>query len=95
MNTMGLTGLVLWFPEWFSGFLPGYFINLALIIHLVEAVIAVALKFVVHLVVAHLRPEVWPGDISIFHGQMSHERLKAEHPGHWQTLNEGEGDHHA
>ncbi len=92
INTMGLTGLVLWFPEWFSGFMPGYFINLALIIHLVEAVIAVAIKFVIHLVVAHLRPQVWPADQGIFHGRMSHERIKTEHPGHWQALQEGEGE---
>lgn len=86
MNTMGLTGVVLWFPEWFASVLPGYFINLALIIHLFEAIIAVALKFVVHVIVGHLRPDIFPMDKSIFHGRMSHQRLRAEHQAHWESL---------
>jgi cytochrome b subunit of formate dehydrogenase len=84
MNTMGLTGLVLWFPVFFSDYLPGYFINLARILHLYEALLAVALKLVVHLVTAHLRPEVYPLDQSIFNGKTSLERMKQEHPGEWQ-----------
>jgi len=95
MNTMGLTGLVLWFPEWFSNFLPGYFINLALILHLFEAIIAVALKFVVHVIVGHLRPDVFPMDQSIFHGRMSLERVRAEHPAQWEALQGQGGDEHA
>ncbi len=91
MNTMGLTGVVLWFPEWFSQWLPGYFINLALLLHLFEAIMAVALKFVVHVIVAHFRPEVWPGDTTIFTGRVSRERLRREHPAHWKRL-EAEGE---
>lgn len=86
MNTMGLTGLVLWFPVWFSGLLPGYFINLARVLHFYEALLAVALKFVVHLVTAHLRPEVYPLDKSIFNGMTTPERMKREHPGEWEEL---------
>jgi len=86
MNTMGITGLVLWFPEWFSQWLPGYFINLALLLHLFEAVIAVAIKFVMHPIVAHLRPEVWPADTTIFTGRMSRERIRRERPALWERM---------
>lgn len=89
MNTMGLTGLVLWFPLFFSGSLPGYFINLARILHLYEALLAVALKFVVHLVTAHLRPEVYPLDKSIFNGKTTPERMKHEHPREWEEVIKG------
>ncbi|MCB2225615.1 MAG: cytochrome b/b6 domain-containing protein [Desulfarculaceae bacterium] len=92
MNTMGLTGLVLWFPEWFSQWLPGYFINIALLLHLFEAIIAVAIKFVVHPILAHLRPEVWPADTSIFTGRMSAERIRHEHPALWERMNSGSGE---
>jgi len=69
MNTMGLTGLILLFPHFFTSLFPGYFVNLAQVLHLYEAIMAVALKFVVHIVTTHLRPEVFPIDKSIFNGR--------------------------
>jgi cytochrome b subunit of formate dehydrogenase len=80
MHTMGVTGLVLWFPEFFSRWLPGWFINLALVLHLYEAILAVALKFVVHVYTVHLRPPLWPGQTSIFTGRLPLEELAREHP---------------
>jgi len=86
MNTMGLTGLILWTPEFFSRLLPGYFINLAQVLHLYEAILAVALKFVVHLISAHLRPEVFPIEKSIFNGRTTREKIMREHPGEWEHI---------
>jgi cytochrome b subunit of formate dehydrogenase len=86
MQTMGLTGLVLWFPEFFSSLMPGYFINLAHILHLYEAMMAVALKFVTHILATHLRPGVFPLDKTIFSGKISGERLAREHPGEWELI---------
>ena len=86
MNTMGLTGLFLWFPEFFSTILPGYFINIAQVLHLYEAIIAVALKFVVHLASAHLRPEIFPIEKSIFSGRTTKEQMLREHPGEWKAF---------
>ncbi len=81
MNTMGITGLVLWFPEFFTGFFPGYFVNVAQVLHLYEAIMAVALKFVVHIVTTHLRPEVFPLDKSIFNGRGGAERGRTANVG--------------
>ncbi len=92
MNTMGLTGLVLWFPEWFTRFMPGYFVNLALVLHIYEAILAVALKFVVHIYTAHLRPPVYPMEKSIFNGRESMEQIKHERPGQWSELNPSDGE---
>ncbi|MFW6099185.1 MAG: formate dehydrogenase subunit gamma [Thermodesulfobacteriota bacterium] len=86
MNTMGLTGLFLWFPEFFSTLLPGYFINLAQVLHLYEAIMAVALKFVVHIISTHLRPGVFPLERSIFNGRVTQEKMLKEHPGEWEGL---------
>jgi cytochrome b subunit of formate dehydrogenase len=86
MNTMGLTGLILWYPEFFTRALPGYFVNLAQVLHLYEAILAVALKFVVHLVSAHLRPATFPMEKSIFHGKTSLEKVRKEHPGEWEAI---------
>ncbi len=91
MHTMGLTGLVLWFPEFFSRFLPGWFINLALVLHLYEAIIAVALKFVIHVYTVHLRPPLWPGQASIFTGRVPLAELKEEHRAQFERLAQGAG----
>ena len=42
MAIIGLSGLVLWFPEAFTLYLPGWIINIALVIHSDEALLAVA-----------------------------------------------------
>ncbi len=86
MHTMGATGLILWFPEFFSRFMPGWFINLALVLHFYEAVVAVALKFVVHVYTVHLRPPLWPGQGSIFTGKMPVEELRREHSAQFERL---------
>jgi cytochrome b subunit of formate dehydrogenase len=86
MNTMGLTGLVLWYPEFFTVLIPGTFINLAQVLHLYEAILAVALKFVVHIISAHFRPEIYPADKAIFTGKVTPERMRKEHPGEWERM---------
>lgn len=87
MNTMGLTGLILWFPEFFTGFLPGFFVNIAQVLHLLEAILAVLVKFFIHIGLAHFRPAVYPADMSIFTGKTTSERIRTEHPGQWRALN--------
>lgn len=85
MNTMGLTGLFLWFPETFSSVLPGFFVNIARVLHLYEAVMAVLLKLFIHVGMAHLRPAVYPADTSIFTGRTTLEKMKEEHPGEYKA----------
>ena len=91
MNTMGITGLVLWFPEFFTRFLPGFFVNIAQVLHFFEAILAVAVKFFIHIGLAHFRPAVYPGDASIFTGRSSQEKIMADHPGEWSAISESDG----
>jgi len=86
MNTMGLTGLFLWFPEPFSRVFPGYFVNLAQVLHLYEAIMAATLKIFLHVITAHFRPSVYPLDASIFTGNVTAEKMMTEHPAEWETL---------
>ena len=88
MNTMGVTGLVMWFPEFFTQFIPGYFINIAQVLHFFEAILAVAVKFFIHIGLAHFRPAVYPADTSIFTGRTTKEKIVAEHPGEWAAAQE-------
>jgi len=86
MNTMGITGLVLWFPEAITRFLPGFFVNIAQVLHFWEAIAAIAVKFFIHIGLAHLRPAVYPADTSIFTGRTTKEKIAAEHPGQWRRM---------
>jgi len=84
MQSMGITGLLMCYPEFFSNFFQGYFINIANELHFHEAVLAVAYIAVVHMTDTHLSPEVFPMDKSIFTGNISRKRMMAEHPEEWK-----------
>jgi cytochrome b subunit of formate dehydrogenase len=84
MMVIGSTGLMLWFPEFFTRFFPGWLINVATIIHSDEALLAVGFIFTVHFFNTHLRPEKFPMDIVIFSGRMDVEELKEDKPAEYE-----------
>jgi cytochrome b subunit of formate dehydrogenase len=83
---IGLSGLMLWFPTFFTGFLPGVVLNLAMIIHGEEALLATAFIFAFHFFHNHLRPENFPMDISIFTGKITLSRFKDERYAEYERL---------
>ncbi|MEW6509625.1 MAG: cytochrome b/b6 domain-containing protein [Bacteroidota bacterium] len=83
---IGSTGLMLWFPEFFTQFIPGWAINVATIIHSDEALLAVGFIFTVHFFNTHLRPEKFPMDIVIFTGRMDLEEFKEDKPEEYDSL---------
>ncbi|MFC1837327.1 formate dehydrogenase subunit gamma [Thermodesulfobacteriota bacterium] len=83
---IGSTGLCLWFPEKFTLFIPGYWINIATIIHSDEALLASGFIFTVHFFNTHLRPEKFPMDPVIFTGTMPLEELQHERPREYEDL---------
>ena len=83
---IGSTGLTLWFPVFFTRFLPGWFLNVATIIHSDEALLATGFIFTVHFFNTHLRPEKFPMDITIFTGRMPLEELKRDKPREYEAL---------
>lgn len=83
---IGTSGLVLWFPEFFSSLIPGIGFNLASIIHGDEALLATSFIFIVHFFHTHLRPEAFPIDVSVFTGTVPLERFKRERPEHYERL---------
>jgi len=88
---IGSTGLMLWFPELFTLFMPGWLINVATIIHSDEALLAVGFIFTVHFFNTHLRPEKFPMDLVIFTGRVPLEEFKEERPREYEALkNSGE-----
>jgi cytochrome b subunit of formate dehydrogenase len=86
MIVIGSTGLTLWFPEFFTQFIPGWAINVATIIHSDEALLAVGFIFTIHFFNTHLRPEKFPMDIVIFSGRYPLEEFKMDRPEEYNTL---------
>lgn len=72
---IGLSGMVLWFPEFFSKFLPGWFINIAIIVHSDEALLAAGFIFTIHFFNTHFRLEKFPMDTVIFSGRISKSEM--------------------
>ena len=83
---IGSTGLVLWFPEFFTHVFPGWFINVATIIHSDEALLAVGFIFTVHFFNTHFRPDKFPMDPVIFTGRVTVDELKYDKPDEYKQM---------
>ncbi len=86
MIVIGSTGFILWFPEFFTLFIPGFMINVATIIHSDEALLATGFIFTVHFFNTHLRPEKFPMDVCIFTGRVSLEEFKLDRPKEYEEI---------
>jgi formate dehydrogenase subunit gamma len=77
---MIISGFVLYFPIFFTKFLPGVIIPVAEIVHGYEAMLAFLVIIIWHMYGAHFNPDVFPFDPSIFTGKISRERMEKDHP---------------
>jgi cytochrome b subunit of formate dehydrogenase len=75
---IGTSGLLMWFPELCTRHLPGWLINIALIIHSDEALLAAGFIFSIHFFNTHFRIEKFPMDTVIFSGRVSKNEMLHE-----------------
>ncbi|MDP1581329.1 MAG: hypothetical protein Q8M02_13725 [Candidatus Didemnitutus sp.] len=75
---IGVSGLVLWFPVFFTKFLPGWTINIAHVIHSDEALLAAGFIFTFHFFNTHFRLDRFPMDMVIFSGRISKTEMLQE-----------------
>jgi cytochrome b subunit of formate dehydrogenase len=83
---IGVTGLILWFPEFFGRFLPGWMFNVATLVHGYEALLAIGFIFTIHFFNAHLRLEKFPVDDVMFTGRLPEEEFKEEREAEYERL---------
>jgi cytochrome b subunit of formate dehydrogenase len=83
---IGSSGLLLWFPEFFARFLPGWAFNVATIVHGDEALLALTFIFTIHFFNVHLRPEKFPIDLVVFTGRAKAGYVEEEHPLEYERL---------
>lgn len=88
---IGCTGLLLWFPAFFTRFMPGWMVNVATTIHSDEALLAICFIFSVHFFNTHFRPEKFPIDTVIFTGGTPLEEFRRDRPREYQELVESGG----
>jgi len=83
---IGLSGLLLWFPVFFSAFVPGWAFNVAMIIHGFEALLAIGFIFTIHFFNAHLRFEKFPVDDVMFTGRLPENEFKHEREAEYERV---------
>ena len=92
---IGASGLIMWFPTFFTRFMPGWVINIALIVHSDEALLAAGFIFSIHFFNTHFRIEKFPMDTVIFSGRVSKNELHHERQRWYDRLvTEGQLDEH-
>lgn len=88
MFLIGGSGLMLWFPEFFARFLPGWVFNVALVVHGEEALLAVGFIVTIHFFNSHMRPHKFPMDLVMFTGVVAQDEYARERPLEYARLQE-------
>jgi cytochrome b subunit of formate dehydrogenase len=83
---IGGSGAILWSKAFVLQFLPGWTLNVALIVHGDEALLAAVFLFTVHFFNNHFRPDKFPLDTAMFTGAISEEEFKREHASEYERL---------
>jgi cytochrome b subunit of formate dehydrogenase len=86
MAIIGLSGYGMWFAPFLSRYIPGSVMNVALVLHGEEALLATSFIFTVHFFNENLRPENFPGDLTMFTGRQSEEEFKERHPAEYERM---------
>ncbi len=83
---MIITGLILWFPEMSTKFLPGWSIKVAETVHFYEAILATLAIIVWHFFFTIMHPEVYPMDYTFIDGMMPVEEIEHLRPEWYEQL---------
>jgi len=83
---MGVTGLMLWFPQKTMLVLPLWLLDIARVMHSYEALLAFLSIIIWHFYNVHLGPDVFPMSVTWLNGLISEERMRREHPAEYATV---------
>jgi len=80
MPLLAITGVMTAYPLITSRAFPGWFLNVAALLHRAEAVLAASYIFIVHFFIGHLRPFSFPMNEAMFSGSIPMEEVREEKP---------------
>lgn len=83
---ISVTGIMLWAEEFSMLFLPKIVLDLAIVIHGYQGLLAFAVLFLWHLYNVHLHPSVFPMNPAWITGKVSSEWMREEHPLEYEKL---------
>ena len=77
---LGITGLLMMYPVATSRIVPGYVLNVLLLLHRAEALLAMLYIFIVHFSIGHFRRGMFPMNECMFAGSVELEKELEEKP---------------
>jgi cytochrome b subunit of formate dehydrogenase len=77
---MAMTGFVLWFPTFFTGFMPAWIVKIAETVHYYEAWLATLAIAVFHFFFVIFHPEQYPMSFAWLTGKITEESCRIHHP---------------
>ncbi len=77
---MVLTGLILWFPDLVTGWLPAWVVRVSEVVHYYEAILAVSAIIIWHLFYVVFMPSEYPMSTIWLDGRMPAHEWKTMHP---------------
>ncbi|MBS1795588.1 MAG: cytochrome b/b6 domain-containing protein [Acidobacteria bacterium] len=89
---MGLTGLMIWYKVEIFNFLPRWWVDIAIAVHLYEAVLATLAIVVWHFYHVIIDPDVYPINPAFIDGRMSEEMFREEHELAYEEMMEAENE---
>jgi formate dehydrogenase subunit gamma len=76
MPVMVITGIVMMFPQWFTGWFDGQWYAVLVTAHRDEAVLATSFIIIVHMYYGHLAAPAFPVNTTMFTGRMPKDKYK-------------------
>ncbi len=86
---MAITGFVLWFPTFFTAWLPAWIVRVAEVVHFYEALLAVGAVVVWHFFYVIFMPEEYPMSTVWIDGRMPADIWKEGHRAQYERLGDG------
>jgi formate dehydrogenase subunit gamma len=86
MAMIGGSGLMMWFPDISTKYVPRWFIDASQAAHSDEAVLAIVVIFFWHFYNVHFSPDFFPINKVFFKGTMTYEEMLHEHPAELERL---------
>jgi len=80
------TGLILWRPDWFLGWMPSWTFDVCRVVHGFEATLAFLAIIIWHMYHVHLRPGVFPMSRTWLTGRISRGELRHHHPAQYLEI---------